>query len=214
MGGVKRIQAFARNCRNQSFRCRQQWRSSRRSRRSNSKRSIDRPLHPTSRRARIRRRVRNLLQQSRLQNRTILHPETLDETKYETFLWERLQSLTDKDGWHGQQHDARVSADPTDPHFWLSFVNEAFFVVGLHPNASRPARRFLCPAIVFNPHDRFEELRRRNLYGLMRERITARDEALAGSRNPMLQPFGAGSEAPQYSGRVVEDAWKCPYHRQ
>jgi len=54
---------------------RQQWRSSRRSRRSNSKRSIDRPLHPTSRRDRLRRRVRNLLQQSRLQNRTILRAQ-------------------------------------------------------------------------------------------------------------------------------------------
>lgn len=140
-------------------------------------------------------------------------PTTLDEAGYETFLWQRLQSLTDKDGWHGQAHDARVSADPKDPHFSLSFAKEAFFVVGLHPNASRPARRFICPAIVFNPHGQFEELRKNNLYAVMREKIIARDEALAGSRNPMLQSFGEKSEAPQYSGRAVEDTWQCPYHR-
>jgi FPC/CPF motif-containing protein YcgG len=141
-------------------------------------------------------------------------PATLDEAQYETCLWERLQSLTDKDDWHGQAHDARVSADPADPHFSLSFGNEAFFVVGLHPNASRPARRFSHPALVFNPHDQFEKLREENLYKGLRERITQRDEALAGSRNPMLQTFGEKSEAPQYSGRIVEDAWKCPYHRR
>ena len=124
----------------------------------------------------------------------------MDEAAFEVFLWERLQSLTDKDGWHGQQHDARVSAHPADPHFSLSFANEAFFVVGLHPNSSRPARRFRCPAIAFNPHDQFEVLRKQNLYAGMREKITARDEALAGSSNPMLHTYGEKSEASQYSG--------------
>ena len=141
-------------------------------------------------------------------------PISLDEPRYESFLWERLQSLTDKDSWHGQTHDARVSANPSDPHFSLSFASEAFFVVGLHPNASRRARRFTCPAIVFNPHDQFEILREEGIYGGLKEKIAKRDEALAGSRNPMLHTFGESSEAPQYSGRVVEDTWKCPYHRQ
>jgi hypothetical protein len=140
-------------------------------------------------------------------------PQSLNEAGYEARLWERLQSLTDKDDWHGQAHDERVSADPTDLHFSLSFAKEAFFVVGLHPNASRPARRFAFPAIVFNPHEQFEKLREENLYRGLREKISKRDEALAGSRNPMLQTFGEKSEAPQYSGRAVENSWKCPYHR-
>ena len=140
-------------------------------------------------------------------------PNTLDEARYEAFLWERLQSLTDKDEWLGQTHDTRVSADPDDPHFSVSFANEAFFVVGLHPNASRPARQFAYPAIVFNAHDQFERLREKNLYSSLREKITKRDEAFAGSRNPMLQTFGKNSEAPQYSGRLVESAWRCPYRR-
>jgi FPC/CPF motif-containing protein YcgG len=52
-----------------------------------------------------------------------------------------------------------VSADPNDPHFSLSFGGEAFFVVGLHPRASRPARRFERPAPIFNLRDQFEQQR-------------------------------------------------------
>lgn len=98
-------------------------------------------------------------------------PKSLTEGEYEALLWERIQSLTDKDGWHGQPHDARVSANPADPHFSISFAKEAFFAVGLHPNASRPARRFSTPAIVFNPHEQFEELRKQNHYATLREKI-------------------------------------------
>ncbi len=140
-------------------------------------------------------------------------PLSLTEAEYEKALWDRIQSLTDKDGWHGQSHDSRVSADPTDPHFSLSFAGEAFFVVGLHPSASRPARRFSCPGIVFNLHDQFERLRQQNVYDGMREKIIKRDAVLAGSANPMLQQFGESSEAKQYSGRVVGDGWRCPFHR-
>ncbi len=141
-------------------------------------------------------------------------PLSLTEAEYENALWDRIQSLTDKDGWHGQSHDPRVSADPTDPHFSLSFAGEAFFVVGLHPNASRPARRFSCPGIVFYLHDQFERLRQQNVYEGMREKIVQRDAMLAGSPNPMLQTFGESSEAKQYSGRVVDEAWQCPFERK
>ena len=47
----------------------------------------------------------------------------------------------------------------------------------------------------------------------MRRKILERDQDLAGSVNPMLQQFGEGSEARQYSGRVVGDSWSCPYSR-
>lgn len=141
-------------------------------------------------------------------------PALLTEASFETCLWDRLQSLTDKDNWHGQAHDGRVSANPADPHFSLSFANEGFFAVGLHPSASRPARRFSTPAIVFNPHDQFERLREEGIFGGLKEKISRRDEALAGSRNPMLGDFGERSEAPQYSGRAVDGTWRCPYHRR
>ena len=139
-------------------------------------------------------------------------PDELSEAEFERALWQRVQSLSDKDVWRGQEYDARVSPDPENPHFSLSFGGEAFFVVGLHPNSSRPARRFERPAMVFNLHDQFERLRAEGKYESMREKILVRDEALAGSRNPMLATHGTSSEARQYSGREVDEAWRCPFH--
>ena len=138
-------------------------------------------------------------------------PTDLDEQGFEKALWERVQSLADKDAWRGLPADARVSPDPDSPHFSLSFGGEAFFVVGLHPGASRPARRFSRPALVFNLHDQFVRLRGDGRYEKMRQRILSRDEALAGSINPMLARHGETSEAGQYSGRHVDDAWVPPF---
>lgn len=135
----------------------------------------------------------------------------LDEEAFERCLWERLESLTQKDDWHGQPADPRVSAIPGDPHFSLSFGGEAFFVVGLHPRASRPARRFERPALIFNLHDQFEQLRASGVYDKMRSTIIARDIALAGDANPMLAKHGTVSEARQYSGRAVDADWVCPF---
>ena len=135
----------------------------------------------------------------------------LDEEEFEHCLWERLESLTRKDDFHGQMADPRVSADPGDPHFSLSFGGEAFFVVGLHPRASRPARRFERPALIFNLHDQFEQLRASGVYDKMRSTILARDVALAGDVNPMLARHGTMSEARQYSGRAVGSDWVCPF---
>jgi uncharacterized protein len=135
----------------------------------------------------------------------------LDEKRFEGALWERVQSLADKDAWLEQPYDSRVSSDPSDPHFSLSFGGEAFFVVGMHPHASRPARRFECPVLVFNLHDQFEMLRQAGKYEGMRDKILRRDESLAGSINPMLARHGETSEAAQYSGRLVDGEWKCPF---
>jgi len=138
-------------------------------------------------------------------------PYDLDEAQFEALLWQRIQSFADKDAWLGQPYDPRVSADPDASHFSLSFGGEAFFVVGLHPRASRPARRFDRPTLVFNLHDQFERLRAEGLYEGMRTKILARDVKLAGDVNPMLARHGEASEAAQYSGRLVGDDWTCPF---
>ena len=140
-------------------------------------------------------------------------PDALTEEQFEQHLWARAQSLSDKDVWVGHHADPSVSSDPEDPHFSLSFAGEAFFVVGLHPQASRPARRFEAPAMVFNLHNQFEVLREQQRYEKLRASILARDEALAGSINPMLARHGEASEARQYSGRAVTADWKCPFVR-
>ncbi len=138
-------------------------------------------------------------------------PDSLSEHEFERAMWDRLQSISDKDVWLGQQPDERVSGDPEDPHFSLSFGGEAYFVVGLHPNASRPARRFAHPTLVFNLHDQFERLREQGRYERMRETIIARDVELAGTPNPMLERHGEVSAARQFSGRAVADDWRCPF---
>lgn len=138
-------------------------------------------------------------------------PLDLTEEDYERYLWNRIQSMTDKDEWRGIAPDPRVSDQPDSPHFSLSFGGEAFFIVGLNPNASRPARRFARPAMVLNLHQQFEELRSSGVYEGLRQAILDRDEKLAGSVNPMLARHGQASEARQYSGRQVPTNWACPF---
>lgn len=139
--------------------------------------------------------------------------EMLDETTFERHLWARLQSLSDKDQWLGLRPDPRVSSDPDNPHFSLSFGGEAFFVVGLHPGSSRAARRFDVPAMIFNPHDQFVRLREAGRYEGLRDAIVERDARFSGSINPMLAAHGNISAARQYSGRAVGEDWACPFNR-
>ncbi len=140
-------------------------------------------------------------------------PLDLDEPAFERALWDRVQSLTEKDVHGRQPSDRRVSPDPSDPHFSLSFGGQGFFVVGLHPRASRRARRFERPTLVFNLHDQFERLRADGRYEKLREQILTRDAAYSGGANPMLARHGEISEARQYSGRAVDDAWQAPFRR-
>lgn len=134
----------------------------------------------------------------------------LSEEAFECALWQRLKGLRQVDTGKGCAYDGHVSGDIEDARFSLSFGGEAFFVVGLHPGASRPARRFEAPVLVFNAHDQFERLRADGRYETLRDAIIARDVALAGSPNPMLARHGEMSEARQYSGREVRGDWRCP----
>lgn len=43
--------------------------------------------------------------------------------------------------------------------------------------------------------------------------IRARDKTLQGDLNQNLADYGEASEARQYSGRAVENDWKCPFHK-
>ncbi|MDZ7603589.1 MAG: guanitoxin biosynthesis heme-dependent pre-guanitoxin N-hydroxylase GntA [Hoeflea sp.] len=141
-------------------------------------------------------------------------PDGLGEEAFETALWNRLQSLHNLDVVSGQAWSEVVNADPDSPHFSLSIGGEPFFVIGLHPHASRPARRFEKPALVFNSHLQFEKLRADGRFEKMKEIIRTRDAALAGDINPMLDDHGDASEARQYSGRAVDEDWKCPFAPQ
>jgi len=128
----------------------------------------------------------------------------MTESGFENRLWTTLQHLHDFDDtpWNRD-----VSNDPTDVDFSFSVGGIAYFVVGLHPHASRDARRTPWPVLVFNLHSQFEELKASGRYDRMRDLIRGRDAELQGSVNPMVADHGEESEARQYSGRAVEADW-------
>ena len=136
-----------------------------------------------------------------------------DELEFEKRLWEQLERL-DASQDSGQPWASGVSDDPADPTFSFSFAGQALFVIGLHPNSSRIARRFAWPALVFNAHEQFDQLRSGNQFERLRSQVRVREMALQGSLNPNLADFGERSEARQYSGRHTEETWQCPFHRR
>jgi len=140
----------------------------------------------------------------------VFDDEVTSEIEFEKKLWTQLQALHDVD--RDTAWDSTVSNNPEDPNFSFSFNGSAFFVVGLHPNASRKARQFSSPAMAFNLHHQFEKLREDGVYDKMKKVIREREIAFDGGINPMLTDHGDGLEAPQYSGRKVDAGWKCPFH--
>ena len=138
-------------------------------------------------------------------------PRDTDESRFEALLWSQLQRLHGIDVRRGSPWADDVSRDPDDPRFSLSLAGHPFFVIGLHPGASRLARRFEAPVLVFNSHRQFDRLRADGRYGRMQAATRARDIALQGSINPNLADFGTAPETRQYSGRAVEAGWRCPF---
>lgn len=134
--------------------------------------------------------------------------KNLTEEHFEGLLWQQLELLHEVDD---QPWDPTVSNDPANPNFSFSIGGKAFYLVGLHPNSSRNARQSPLPTIAFNLHWQFEKLREMGAFTNVREKIRERDLELQGSNNPMLEDFGEKSEARQYSGRKVGEAWKCPF---
>lgn len=135
-------------------------------------------------------------------------PEPAGERAFEEAMWAALQHLHDRDR---QPWAEGVSEDPVDPHFAFSVGGTAFFVVGLHPDASRVARRAPVPTLVFNLHEQFARLRADDRYTRMRDTIRHRDTELQGSPNPMVADHGLDSQARQYSGRAVPPRWAPPF---
>lgn len=138
-------------------------------------------------------------------------PAIESEQHFEDLLWSQLQAMHDIDSdffaW-----DKSVDSDPKSNNFSFSIGGRAMFVIGMHPKASRLARTFRYPTMVFNVHEQFERLRARGKFETMTQIIRAREMAFQGSINPMLKNFGERSEASQYSGRPVSENWPCPFH--
>jgi FPC/CPF motif-containing protein YcgG len=138
---------------------------------------------------------------------TFRGPLPSDEAEFESSLFALLQRLHDADG---ESWAPGVGSDPGDPHFAFSVGGTAYFIVGLHPAASRVARRAPLPTLVFNPHEQFEALRAEGRFDGMRSTIRRRDVSLQGSVNPMVADHGQNTEALQYSGRAHDPDWQPP----
>lgn len=138
-------------------------------------------------------------------------PVITSEEEFEKHLWTVLQTLYDVDRLYNPP-DPKVAEDPEAGDFGFSFAGRGFFVIGLHPASSRLARQFGWPTLVFNAHSQFDRLKADGRYSKLQGAIRAREMALQGSLNPNLSDFGERSEARQYSGRAVEEDWRCPFH--
>lgn len=134
-----------------------------------------------------------------------------NEESFETALWNTLQTIheLDRTDW-----DPTVSDDPESPQFSFSVGGKAFYIVGLHPASSRMARQAPYTTIVFNLHHQFEKLREIGTYHAVRDTIRKNDRQLQGNINPVLRDHGTDTETKQYSGRQVEEKWKCPFHKK
>lgn len=134
----------------------------------------------------------------------------VDEGEFERLLWDQLQALHDIDVTR-YPWSPLVDPDPSSRRFGFSVGEHPFFVVGLHPGASRVSRRFPLPTLVFNSHVQFERLKANGGYQRIQREVRRREIALQGAINPNLADFGEDSEARQYSGMAVADAWVCPF---
>ena len=114
-------------------------------------------------------------------------PRTVaDAEAWDSLVWYTLQALHEIDSapW-----DPRVTSDRHSDDFCFSFAGEAYFLVGLHPGASRHSRRFAYHTLVFNAHDQFEQLRHTGEFARFQGSIQRRDVRLQGSVNPKVTMF-------------------------
>ena len=136
--------------------------------------------------------------------------QPFSEKDFESLLWKKLQSLHDIDIAKGVDWSEDCESLPESSKFSMSVAGYSFFIIGIHSGASRSARKFKYPVMVFNSHAQFETLRKNGKYKKLQKVIRKKDLEINDSINPMVKNFGDSSEANQYSGRYVDDNWKCP----
>lgn len=137
---------------------------------------------------------------------TFSGPAPTSENEYEELVWNYLQALHDHDVQSYPWSDI-YDSDPASSEFAFSVGSHPFFIVGLHPRASRPSRRFDVPALVFNSHIQFNALGMKFLK--LKSKIRIRERAFHGSVNPSFVKYK--DEARHYAGRFTDPDWKCPF---
>ncbi len=133
--------------------------------------------------------------------------------QFEDETWRLLGALAGMDRLH-HAWDTMASDDPDNSNFAFSFAQTAYFVAALSPASPRWSRRFLLPALVFNAHYQFEEMKKKGVFEKMRDLIRGKDEKLQGMPNMLADDFGNSSEAAQYCAvERKEKISQCPFHK-
>ena len=77
-------------------------------------------------------------------------PTISDQRDFEHQLWSQLIGMHNIDtrnrGWAPS-----VKCDPDDEDLSFSIAGQAFDIIGLHPHADEPSRRFEIPTLIFTP---------------------------------------------------------------
>jgi FPC/CPF motif-containing protein YcgG len=136
-------------------------------------------------------------------------PDLLHEADFDHWLWRRLDALHQIDRLRYPQA-GDCDPDPESPTYAFSLIGHPFYVVGMHPAASRITRRSVLPTLAFNSHRQFSRLKASGTYQGLQKRIRERELRLQNSINPALADFGESSEARQYSGVMQHEEWQCP----
>lgn len=112
-------------------------------------------------------------------------PDVSSEAQFEALQWQQLRLLHALDVADDEEGGPDVPTDPLNPDIACRIGGVDFFVIGMHPRASRMSRRAPWPVLVFNLHRPFEALRSSGPYERVRDTIRRRDVRLQGTTNPI-----------------------------
>lgn len=134
-------------------------------------------------------------------------PSDPSQETFTSLLWQQLKMLNDIDEapW-----DKAYSPDTESAQFAFSLAGEAFFVIGGYPSSERASRQFKRPFMVFNAHQQFQQLRKKQLFTRYQKQIRQREKHFHGSMNPNIEFYDHLSEARQYPGDKATLNWRCP----
>lgn len=132
------------------------------------------------------------------------------EEDFEARMWRQLSLLTSIED-ADQDWGTVAERDPAHPKFRFCLAGSEFFVVGLHPKASRLARQFPVPAMVFNVFSQFDKLKKLSQFDQMVTVNRKRDEQFQGTVNPMAAQYAEKWESIQFSGKQNPSHWRCPF---
>jgi len=136
--------------------------------------------------------------------------DDLSEAEFERGLWRELSYMTSYPEFIGSW-DPHFSSNPEDKNFCFSLDGTAYYVVGLHPHASRLGRRFPQPTLIFNIYDQFRDLADKGQFFNMVKTNRQREKLYQGNLNPMVEAYGETWESIQFSGQNNSSDWKCPF---